>query len=194
MLNTYFESAIMPAISAGLGALHIKDRMSSLNEIEMDDILPTMAHAAKKLRRTVSDKFEDTIDDAGHMVRKMGRAVANKASDMKEDLESGYRTLKTNIKDRMEDRKEGPPNLDKKVGRLWRDNITTGDGEYARGIKRYLKNKAREAIQNADDNKVAMAKRLRAAITKQANELAEDDLGRKTGKMASRFLKKDKED
>ena len=39
-----------------------------------------------------------------------------------------------------------------------------------------------------------MAKRLRGAIAKQANELAEDDLGRKTGKMASRFLKKDNED
>lgn len=176
MLNTYFESAIMPAISAGLGALHIKDRMSSLNEIEMDDILPTMAHAAKKLRRTASDKLEDMVDDAGHMVRKMGRAVANKASDMKEDLQSGYRTLKTNIKDRMEDRKEGPPNLDKKVGRLWRDNITTGDGEYAKRIKSYLKNKSREAIESNDTALMAAKKAMRKKLSGKYIDQLDDQL------------------
>ena len=182
MLNTYFESAIMPAISAGLGALHIKDRMSSLNEIEMDDILPTMAHAAKKARRIISDKFEDTMDDAGHMVRKMGRAVANKAADMREDLESGYRTLKTNIKDKLEDRKEGQPGLDKKVGRLWRDNITTGDGEYAKAIKGYLKNKSREATESNSDALLSAKKAMRKKLSGKYIDSLDDQLEKSINK------------
>ena len=179
MLTQYFETAIPTAIAAGLGALHIKDRMSSINEVDMDEILPTMGNALRKAVRYVANKSEDFVDDAGHFARKAGRYVANKSQDAAEDISTGAKALKNKIKDKIEDYND-KPGIFKKATRLYRDKIDLDSGEYAKEAKQFLRNKSNSFIQSDDDTKTAMGKKLRAAIRKQADELDNDRLNHRT--------------
>ena len=166
MLTQYFETAIPTAIAAGLGALHIKDRMSSINEIEMDDVLPIIGKALKKTGRYIEDKSGNFIDDAGHFTRKSGRYIANKAEDVAEDISSGVKSLKNKIKDKIEDYND-KPGIFKKAQRLYRDKIDLDSGEYAKEAKRYLRHASNKLTQLHDDDMVEMRKKVRQNTTKK---------------------------
>ena len=122
MLTQYFETAIPTAIAAGLGALHIKDRMSSINEIEMDDVIDNIKSGAKAVGKFISRKAEDASDAASTAFKSAKNAAQLTKTDLENNAGRGLKLLKRNLIDQpLEDLNDGKPSLLRRAKR-WMHN------------------------------------------------------------------------
>lgn len=94
-LNKNFQKSISTAIAAGLGALHVKDRVSSINEIEMDDIIPAATNLVKKAGRFIANKTEDMGINA--FARTSANNISHTAENMKDKAMQMGNALSKNV-------------------------------------------------------------------------------------------------
>ena len=128
ILESHFKNSINTAIAAGLGALHIKDRMTSLNEFELGDIPDAAMGVLKKAGNYIANKAETSGLSGMARIAKthIGQGAENFSNTAKQGMKSLGKSISRTAED-YRDQEAGKTgvfnNLKKAVTRTGEDAI-----------------------------------------------------------------------
>ena len=178
-MKQQFDSAIPTAIAAGLGALHIKDRMASLNEVEIDEILPAIGKMAKKAGGYIASKSDELGDSASKLAKSAAKSAGRNFEDVSDQTKRLAKIAGNYIQDKAEDGKDMASDAFKSV----KKGLTRiGD----RGILVKVSNR----MEDAQDNVKSLGKTVMKSATRFGRDMASDaeDSKTATSKAIKRFV------